>query len=108
MPPSISMVCLFTSVSLTDLEMPANCSKISRKESQFHAIEIMSCPGGCIGGGGQPYHHGNAEILKKRQLALYREDSGKSIRKSHENPYITKLYEEFLGAPMSEKSHHLL
>jgi NADP-reducing hydrogenase subunit HndD len=76
--------------------------------SQFHAIEIMSCPGGCIGGGGQPYHHGDAGILKKRQLALYREDADKPVRKSHENPYITKLYEEFLGAPMSEKSHHHL
>ena len=81
---------------------------IQQGKSQFHAIEIMSCPGGCIGGGGQPYHHGDAEILKKRQMALYREDGGKAIRKSHENPYITKLYEEFLGSPMSEKAHHLL
>ncbi|HOC86157.1 MAG: NADH-dependent [FeFe] hydrogenase, group A6 [Prolixibacteraceae bacterium] len=76
--------------------------------SWYHAIEIMSCPGGCIGGGGQPYHHGNVEILKKRQMALYREDSNKAIRKSHENPYIKKLYEEYLGHPMSEKAHHLL
>jgi NADP-reducing hydrogenase subunit HndD len=76
--------------------------------SEFHAIEIMSCPGGCIGGGGQPYHHGNAEILKKRQKAIYLEDSKKAIRKSHENPYIIKLYNEFLGKPMSEKAHHLL
>ena len=77
-------------------------------KSNFHAIEIMSCPGGCIGGGGQPYHHGKAEIIKKRQLAIYREDSGKAIRKSHENPHIKKLYEEFLGAPMSHKAHELL
>jgi len=82
--------------------------EIQAGESEFHAIEIMSCPGGCIGGGGQPYHHGNAEILKKRQRAIYSEDKNKNIRKSHENPYITKLYEEFLGAPMSEKAHHLL
>lgn len=81
---------------------------IRQGKSQFHAIEIMSCPGGCIGGGGQPYHHGDAEILKKRQMAIYREDSGKTLRKSHENPYITKLYEEFLGKPLGEKSHHLL
>lgn len=81
---------------------------IQAGKSEFHAIEIMSCPGGCIGGGGQPYHHGNAEILKKRQMAIYREDSKKTIRKSHENPYIIKLYEEFLGKPMSEKAHHLL
>jgi NADP-reducing hydrogenase subunit HndD len=81
---------------------------IQSGKSQFHAIEIMSCPGGCIGGGGQPYHHGNAEILKKRQMAIYQEDSNKAIRKSHKNPYIIKLYEEYLGHPMSEKAHHLL
>ena len=82
--------------------------KVEAGESEFHAIEIMSCPGGCIGGGGQPYHHGNAEVLKKRQMAIYQEDGKKKIRKSHENPYIIKLYEEFLGEPMSEKAHHLL
>jgi NADP-reducing hydrogenase subunit HndD len=82
--------------------------EIRSGNSWFHAIEIMSCPGGCIGGGGQPYHHGNVEILKKRQKALYREDANKKIRKSHENPFIIKLYKEFLGAPLSEKAHHLL
>lgn len=81
---------------------------IQAGKSQFHAIEIMSCPGGCIGGGGQPYHHGNAEVLKKRQKAIYTEDKNKAIRKSHENPYIQKLYSEFLGKPMSEKAHQLL
>ncbi|MGE0021000.1 MAG: NADH-dependent [FeFe] hydrogenase, group A6 [Draconibacterium sp.] len=82
--------------------------EIQAGKSEFHAIEIMSCPGGCIGGGGQPYHHGNADVLKKRQRAIYQEDSKKAIRKSHQNPYIIKLYEEFLGHPMSEKAHHLL
>lgn len=82
--------------------------EIQAGKSEFHAIEIMSCPGGCIGGGGQPYHHGNADILKKRQKAIYQEDSKKVIRKSHQNPYIIKLYEEFLEKPMSEKAHHLL
>jgi len=77
-------------------------------KSHYHAIEIMACPGGCIGGGGQPLHHGNSDILKKRSAALYREDAGKPIRKSHENPAIKELYETFLGAPMSEKSHKLL
>ncbi|TKG96008.1 2Fe-2S iron-sulfur cluster binding domain-containing protein [Puteibacter caeruleilacunae] len=77
-------------------------------KSNFHAIEIMSCPGGCIGGGGQPYHHGDASVIRKRMEAIYREDANKTIRKSHENPYILKLYEEFLGEPMSEKAHHLL
>ena len=74
----------------------------------FHAIEIMACPGGCIGGGGQPYHHGEMETIRKRQTALYREDEGKTRRKSHENPDIIKLYEEYLGKPLGEKSHHLL
>lgn len=81
---------------------------IQSGKSHFHAIEIMSCPGGCIGGGGQPYHHSNSEILKLRQKAIYSEDEMKTLRKSHENPYIVKLYEEFLGEPMSEKAHHLL
>jgi NADP-reducing hydrogenase subunit HndD len=74
----------------------------------FHAIEIMACPGGCIGGAGQPLHHGDSNIIRARFDAIYREDAGKPIRKSHENPYIVKLYEEFLGHPMSEKAHHLL
>nr|HPR60253.1 iron hydrogenase small subunit [Prolixibacteraceae bacterium] len=52
--------------------------------------------------------HGNSDILIKRQKAIYQEDSMKTLRKSHENPYIVKLYEEFLGHPMSEKAHHLL
>ncbi|MFA8450202.1 MAG: NADH-dependent [FeFe] hydrogenase, group A6 [Bacteroidales bacterium] len=81
---------------------------IKAGKSKFHAIEIMACPGGCIGGGGQPLHHGNSEVLKKRAEALYREDAGKPIRKSHENPDIVKLYEEFLERPCGEKSHHLL
>ena len=74
----------------------------------LHAIEIMACPGGCIGGAGQPLHHGDSSIIKARFDAIYREDAQKTIRKSHENPYIIKLYEEFLGKPLSEKSHHLL
>lgn len=77
-------------------------------KSQFHAIEVMACPGGCIGGGGQPFHHGKSGVLKARAAALYREDANKPIRKSHENPFIIKLYEEFLGEPNSEKAHHLL
>jgi NADP-reducing hydrogenase subunit HndD len=81
---------------------------IKAGKSNFHAIEIMACPGGCIGGGGQPYHHGNADILRKRQRAIYQEDAGKAIRKSHENPYIKVLYEEFLGKPLSDLSHELL
>jgi len=81
---------------------------IKAGKSDFHAIEIMACPGGCIGGGGQPLHHGDSSILKARQIAIYQEDKNKPIRKSHENPFIIKLYEEYLGHPMSEKAHHLL
>jgi len=81
---------------------------IKRGESMYHAIEIMSCPGGCIGGGGQPLHHGDSDILKARMAAIYREDAGKAIRKSHENPDIIKLYEEYLGKPLSHRAHELL
>lgn len=76
--------------------------------ANYHAIEIMACPSGCVGGGGQPLHHGDPSILKARTAAIYREDAGKPIRKSHENDYIKRLYEEYLGKPMSEKAHHLL
>lgn len=82
--------------------------EVKSGKSVFHAIEIMACPGGCIGGGGQPYHHGHEEILQKRQQALYQEDHDKVIRKSHENPAIMELYENYLGKPMSEKAHKLL
>ncbi len=81
---------------------------VASGEKQFHVIEIMACPGGCIGGGGQPYHHGDMEILAKRNQVLYNEDAGKELRKSHENPYIIELYEKYLGKPLSEKAHHLL
>ena len=77
-------------------------------KADYHAIEIMACPGGCIGGGGQPYHHGDINILKKRMEGIYQEDEGKTLRKSHENPYIKKLYQEFLGEPYGEKAHSLL
>ena len=82
--------------------------EIRRGTCEYHAIEIMACPGGCIGGGGQPLHHGNPELLHARTRALYEEDRKKPIRKSHENPYIQKLYEEYLEKPMSEKAHRLL
>lgn len=74
----------------------------------FHAIEIMACPGGCIGGAGQPFHHGDSKIIEARMEAIYREDANKQIRKSHENPYIVKLYDEYLGHPLSERAHQLL
>lgn len=74
----------------------------------FHAIEVMACPGGCIGGGGQPYHHGDSAIIKKRMKAIYEIDKNMPIRKSHENPAIQELYKNYLGEPMSELAHKLL
>ena len=74
---------------------------------QFHFVEVMTCPGGCIGGGGQPRYTTN-EIRKKRIQAIYQEDEGKILRKSHENPDVQKIYNDFLGKPLGELSHKLL
>ncbi|MFA9377882.1 MAG: NADH-dependent [FeFe] hydrogenase, group A6 [Lachnotalea sp.] len=82
--------------------------KIRSGEANYQIIEIMACPGGCIGGGGQPYLHGDYDILKKRANAIYEEDRNKPIRKSHENPAIIKLYDEFLEKPNSDIAHKLL
>ena len=78
------------------------------KFSECHFIEFMGCPGGCLGGGGQPIPT-NAEIRAKRAEAIYAEDEGLPIRKSHENPHVTYIYEKFLTeGPCSHKSHELL
>ncbi|MGH4138971.1 NADH-dependent [FeFe] hydrogenase, group A6 [Clostridium sp.] len=77
-------------------------------EANYHLIEIMACPGGCINGGGQPYSTDYEDIIEKRMAVLYGEDKNKTIRKSHDNPYIKKLYKEFLGEPYGEKAHELL
>ncbi len=77
-------------------------------KSPYHFIEVMACPGGCIGGGGQPIPT-NDEVRKKRIQAIYEEDAGLPIRKSHENPEIKQIYEEFLtDGPLGKKSHKLL
>jgi len=81
--------------------------KIVAGEAQYHFIEIMACPGGCIGGGGQPIPT-SLEIRKKRAEAIYSADRGLKIRKSHENPAVQQLYKEFLGEPNSHKAHELL
>ena len=81
--------------------------QIERKESPYAFIEVMTCPGGCLGGGGQPIPT-TWEIRKKRAESIYREDLGKPIRKSHENPQVAVLYKEFLKEPLGEMSHHLL
>ncbi len=81
--------------------------RIRAGEREYDFIEIMACPGGCIGGGGQPVPT-NMAIKKKRMEALYRIDDGSRLRKSHENPMIQILYRKWLGEPLGEKSHHLL
>ena len=81
--------------------------QVRKGTSPYDFIEIMACPGGCIGGGGQPIGTTNA-IRKKRMAALYKIDKDLPIRKSHENPEIQTLYREFLGEPLSDKAHELL
>lgn len=81
--------------------------QLEKGESPYHFIEVMGCPGGCITGGGQPRSK-DPEVRKKRLEGLYKEDEGKELRKSHENPYITKVYKEYLQHPNSHKSHELL
>ena len=87
--------------------------KVISGEKQYHMIELMACPGGCIGGGGQPYPQNghyvlDPELLKLRASALYSIDEAKTLRKSHENPDIIKLYDEYLKQPGSELAHSLL
>lgn len=86
--------------------------KIRAGEADYHFVEIMCCPGGCVNGGGQPqvpgYIRNFTDVRAVRAKALYKNDEKKTIRKSHENPSIKKLYEEFLGQPGSEKAHHIL
>ncbi|MDU2065719.1 MAG: NADH-dependent [FeFe] hydrogenase, group A6 [Sporomusaceae bacterium] len=81
--------------------------KIRQGEAKYHFIEVMACPGGCIGGGGQPYPV-SKEVREARIAAIYDCDEAMVLRKSHENPRIKELYEEFLGEPLGDKAHHLL
>ncbi|NLL69550.1 MAG: 2Fe-2S iron-sulfur cluster binding domain-containing protein [Epulopiscium sp.] len=86
--------------------------KIRAGQAEYHFIEVMGCPGGCITGGGQPIVDAKTrmdiDVYEERAKALYEEDRSMVIRKSHENPFIIKLYEEFLEKPLSHKSHELL
>ena len=75
--------------------------------AKYHFVEVMTCPGGCIGGGGQPRFTDDGVRLKRIE-AIYAEDESKALRKSHENPAIQELYREFLGEPLGHKSHELL
>jgi NADP-reducing hydrogenase subunit HndD len=78
-----------------------------RAGEPYHFIEIMTCPGGCIGGGGQP-RLTTDEVRRARIAAIYREDEGKEIRGSHLNPEVQLVYERYLKEPLGERSHHLL
>ncbi len=82
-------------------------TKIKAGEADYHFIEVMCCPGGCIGGGGQPIPTTNA-VRKERAAAIYQADRDLPLRKSHENPAIKQIYAEWLERPLGEKSHHLL
>lgn len=82
---------------------------IRRNESSYTFVEVMACPGGCAGGGGQPRSkHSYQGSRQDRKRGLYSIDKNRPIRQSHNNPMIAKLYENFLGQPLGERSHHLL
>jgi NADH-quinone oxidoreductase subunit G/NADP-reducing hydrogenase subunit HndD len=81
--------------------------KIRAGEADYHFVEVMACPGGCIGGGGQPIPT-CGETRQKRINAIYECDSCSTMRKSHDNPAVKELYDTWLGKPLGEKSHHLL
>ena len=81
--------------------------QIRKGNSPYHFIEIMACPGGCIGGGGQPIGF-NTKDREERCLGLYKEDKQLPYRRSHRNPEVIQLYKDFLHQPLSEKSHKLL
>jgi NADP-reducing hydrogenase subunit HndD len=86
--------------------------KIKAGEAEYHFIEVMACPGGCVNGGGQPIQPSSVrswiDLRVERAKAIYEEDRALPIRKSHENPKIKMLYDEYFGEPGSEKAHKLL
>lgn len=84
-----------------------NAVRLLKKMKDYQFIEVMACPGGCIGGGGQPIPS-TKEILQKRMDAIYRQDEIMPLRKSHENPVVKQIYSEFLDHPLSGKAHKLL
>ena len=81
--------------------------RIEKTGEVFHFVEVMTCPGGCIGGGGQP-RFTTDDIRRARISAIYKEDEGRELRQSHENPAITEIYKQYLKKPLGHKSHHLL
>lgn len=81
--------------------------KIDAGQEKYHFVEVMACPGGCVGGGGQPIHEGEERAVP-RGAHLYALDHGANLRFSHENKDVQALYDEFLEKPCSTKAHHLL
>jgi iron only hydrogenase large subunit-like protein len=81
--------------------------QLRKGRDDLHFIEVMTCPGGCIGGGGQPIR-ADLDAVRARMRALYRIDQKEPVRRSHENVSVKQLYDEFLGEPLGEKSHELL
>ncbi|MEG2015697.1 MAG: iron hydrogenase small subunit, partial [Oscillospiraceae bacterium] len=85
---------------------------IKEGKADYHFIEVMACPGGCVNGGGQPiqpgYVRNNIDLRAERAKALYSEDSAMKLRKSHENPAVKELYDTYLGEPNSHKAHEIL
>ncbi|MBR5489065.1 MAG: iron hydrogenase small subunit, partial [Firmicutes bacterium] len=86
--------------------------RVKNGEADYHFIEVMACPGGCVNGGGQPHQPADVrnftDLRAERAKALYSEDAAMTLRKSHENPVIQELYKEFLGEPGGHKAHELL
>ena len=92
--------------------IPELFRRIKSGEKQYHFVEVMACTGGCVNGGGQPVvsarNQEKHDVRAERAAVLYNIDKNAPLHKSHENPEVIKLYEEFLGEPNGEKSHHLL
>ena len=86
--------------------------RIKSGEAEYHFVEVMACPGGCVNGGGQPHQSGDVrnftDLRSLRAAALYSEDEAMTLRKSHENPVVKELYAEYLGEPGSHLAHHIL
>ena len=85
----------------------ANIRKLLRNKDKYDFIEMMACPGGCVGGGGQPIYS-DEKVLQLRAQALYQQDKMREYRRSHENPIVKDIYKKYLGEPLSKKAEKLL
>ena len=94
-------------LKMIDLRKKA-IQEIKNGTADFHLLEVMACPGGCINGGGQPASFNDSKIKEKRAAGLYKEDAELEFRRSNDNPDVQKLYKEFLQEPGSHKAHELL